>query len=159
MRRTDREIKTSTEIEKIIQKSDVCRIALANDNFPYIVTLNFGYTSQPQQSFYFHCAREGKKLEMISKNNLVCFEMDIDHKLIKGEKSCDWGMSFRSIIGYGKISVVIEKEEKIRGMNCIMDHYNGKGDYEYNEKVFENTAILRLDIEEMSGKNKQYSQT
>ena len=159
MRRTDREIKTRTEIEEIIQKSDVCRIALANDNIPYIVTMNFGYINQPKQSLYFHCAREGKKLGMIGKNDYVCFEMDIDHILIKGQKSCDWGMSFRSIIGYGIISVVSENEEKIRGMNCIMDHYDGKGEYRYNEKVFENTTILRLDIQEISGKMKQYSQT
>ena len=36
MRRSDREISEIQGIEEIIQKSDVCRIALANENIPYI---------------------------------------------------------------------------------------------------------------------------
>ena len=159
MRRSDREIKNLKEVEEIIQKADVCRIAFANDNFPYIVTMNFGYSAEPSGSIYFHCAPNGKKLDMISKNNHVCFEMDIDHKLIKGPKSCDWGMSFSSVVGYGIISVVNENEEKIKGMNCIMDHYDGDGDYTYDEKVFEHTTILRLDIQEITGKRKLYAQS
>jgi len=48
-----------TEVEEIIQKADVCRIAFANDNFPYIVTMNFGYSAKPSGSLYFHCAPKG----------------------------------------------------------------------------------------------------
>jgi len=61
MRRSDREIKNLKEVEEIIQKADVCRIAFANDNFPYIVTMNFGYSAEPSGSIYFHCAPNGKK--------------------------------------------------------------------------------------------------
>jgi hypothetical protein len=154
MRRADRKISGTQEIEEIIRKTDVCRIAIANDNFPYVVTLNFGYKSIPKQSFYFHCANEGKKLDMIRKNNYVCFEMDTDHQIYKGVKGCDWGMRFTSIVGYGNIFEVNEKEERISGLNSIMAHYGGDGNYTYDEKVFEQTTILRLDILEMAGKKK-----
>jgi hypothetical protein len=154
MRRADREISGFAEMEEIIKKADVCRIAMANDNFPYMVTLNFGYTNTPLRSFYFHCANEGKKLDMIRHNSNVCFELDTDHKLISGKKSCDWGMSFNSIIGYGEISFVTGKKEKTLGMNYIMEHYSGRGENEYSDSVFENTTILRLDIKEMTGKKK-----
>jgi uncharacterized protein len=154
MRRADRAISGAEEIEEIIQKSDVCRLAFANDNFPYIVTMNFGYTNVPEQLLYFHCAREGKKLDMIRRNNYVCFEMDIDHQIIKGKTGCDWGMRFTSIIGYGNISEVTEKSGRITGMNCIMSHYGGEGDYFYDEKLFEQTTILRLKILEMTAKKK-----
>jgi uncharacterized protein len=154
MRRTDREISVISEIEKIIEKTDVCRIAIANDNLPYIVTMNFGYTTDPHPSLYFHCAREGKKLEMIARNNHVCFEMDTDHKIYSGENGCDWGMNFSSVLGYGKIFIVSEESEKTSGLNCILKHYGGEGEYLYDEKVFRNTIVLRLDILEMTGKRK-----
>jgi hypothetical protein len=154
MRRADREISTISDLEAIIEKADVCRIAIANDNFPYIVTMNFGYTPGPKPSIYFHCASEGKKLDMIARNNHVCFEMDTDHKVYSGQRGCDWGMNFSSVLGYGNIFIVKEKSEKTSGLNCIMKHYGGKGEYIYDEKVFENTTVLRLDIAEMSGKKK-----
>jgi uncharacterized protein len=154
MRRSDREISGIHEIEEIIMKADVCRLALAGDNIPYIVTLNFGYVIDPARILYFHCANEGKKLDMIKQNNSVCFEMDIDHKMYRGRRSCDWGMGFRSIVGYGKISVVTDNEERIGGLNSIMTHYGAEGEQSYDLRILEKTTILRLEIQEMTAKKK-----
>jgi hypothetical protein len=154
MRRSDREISDLKDVEAIINNSDVCRVALANDNIPYVVTMNFGYLSFPERLLYFHCAPAGKKLEMIRKNNYVCFEMDTDHQIMKGEKECEWGMKFSSVVGYGKIFIVEEKEEKLSGMNSIMSHYGAEEPFSYDEKVFSHTVILRLEITEMTGKKK-----
>jgi uncharacterized protein len=154
MRRADREISGIGQIEEIINKSDVCRIAFANNNYPYMVTMNFGYTNDPGRSFYFHCAKEGKKLEMMRINNHVCFELDTDHKIFKGKRGCDWGMTFSSVLGYGNISEVTDNKERIKGLNSIMSHYGGEGVYEFDDRVLDNTIILRLDIVEMTGKKK-----
>ena len=154
MRRKDREITQIVLIEEIISKADVCRIGLANDNIPYIVTMNFGYLSSPEPRLYFHCANEGRKLEMIAKNNFVCFEMDTDHEIFKGLKGCDWGMKFRSVIGTGNITIITEKEEKRAGMDSIMKHYGGDREFAYDEKVFGRTTVLRLEIKEMTGKKR-----
>lgn len=154
MRRRDREISDNLELEKIISKADVCRIALANDNLPYIVTMNYGYINYPQKTFFFHCANEGKKIDMLRKNNHVCFEIDIDHEIVKGKKGCDWGSKFTSIVGYGNIDILTEKVEKIAGLDRIMSHYGGEREYEYNDNVVEQTTILRLRVTEMTGKRK-----
>jgi nitroimidazol reductase NimA-like FMN-containing flavoprotein (pyridoxamine 5'-phosphate oxidase superfamily) len=152
MRRNERGISDIQIIEEIIRKADVCRIAIANGNIPYIVTMNYGYEGIPEQRLYFHCANEGKKLEMIRKNNYVCFEMDTDHQIYSGIKGCDWGMKYSSVVGYGNISIITETEAIKTGLNCIMSHYGSEGEYFYDEKVLERTTILRLDIIEMTGK-------
>lgn len=154
MRRNEREITEKGVIEEIIMKADVCRVALANDNIPYIITMNFGYIAGPQQILYFHCANEGRKINMIRKNNFVCFEMDTDHEIYKGKNGCDWGMKYSSIVGNGNISIVTEKEAKKAGLDCIMQHYGGEREYTYDEKVLGRTTVLRLDIREMTGKTK-----
>jgi uncharacterized protein len=154
MRRKDRQLRETGELGLIISEADVCRIALADNNIPYIVTMNFGYSGGEYACFYFHCANEGRKLDMIRKNNFACFELDTDHKLHSGENGCDWGMSFSSVIGYGKISIVEDRESKIKALNCIMAHYSDKKTFSYDERVLENTTILRLDIQEMTGKRK-----
>lgn len=152
MRRKDRNVSDFETIERIIMTSDVCRIAMTDGKNPYIVPMNFGYSGYPQRVLYFHCANEGKKIDMIKNNSWVCFEMDIDHQLYRGKHSCDWGMRYSSVIGYGNIYVLIEKEAKLAGLNCIMEHYGATGSFSYDNKVFERTTILRLDIEEITGK-------
>lgn len=152
MRRKDREISDKALIEAVIKESDVCRVAFADNNTPYIVTMNFGYSGGEKPRLYFHCAPEGRKLEMIKRNNYVCFQMDTAHVLTKGPKGCDWGMKYKSVVGYGRLSVVDNDEERIKGLNFIMDHYGGSGRYDYDPKVFSRTTILYLEIAEIAGK-------
>jgi uncharacterized protein len=155
MRRKDRQINEASVLEEIISKSDVCRVAFADQNVPYIVTMNFGYSGGDHPCFYFHCANEGKKIDMIRKNNYVCFTLDTDHEMYEGENGCDWGMKFSSIVGYGRIFIIEERESKISGLNCIMSHYSDISGFTYDESILGNTTILRLEVREMTGKRKQ----
>ncbi len=154
MRRTERKITDNKEIEAIIKKADVCRIALVDDNKPYMVTLNFGYKNGEPAVIYFHCANKGRKLDIIEKNNTACFQMDVDHELIEAKKACGFGMNFKSIVGYGKITRVLDKTEKIEGLNYIMKQYSDRSDFSYEDKMIDVTTILKLEIEEIVGKQK-----
>jgi len=79
MRRKDREITDNSEIEKIIGKAICCRIGLVDNDEPYIVPVCFGYE---RNTIYFHSALEGRKVELIKKNNKVCFEIDTDLEIL-----------------------------------------------------------------------------
>jgi hypothetical protein len=154
MRRSDREIMNIADIEVIIKKADVCRIALIDGEMPYLVALNFGYKANPA-ILYFHCANKGRKIDVIQKNNSACFQMDIDHELITAGKACGFTMNFKSIVGDGKIYKVETSEEKIEGLNYIMKQYTGKDQFDYEEKMLDVTTILRLEIDQMTAKHKQ----
>jgi len=65
MRRKDKEIKEIKDIEEILHKATVCRVAMVSNNSPYIVPLNFGYKDR---CLYFHSAGEGKKLDILREN-------------------------------------------------------------------------------------------
>lgn len=154
MRRKERQITGIEEIESVISRAEVCRVAFADLNTPYIVTMNFGYRGGSKPHFFFHCAPSGRKLDMLEKNNHVCFELDTDHELYKGERGCDWGMNYSSVVGYGHLNIVVDDNEKRRGLDEIMNHYQGSGEYSYDEQLLAGTTVLRLDIEEMTGKRK-----
>jgi uncharacterized protein len=152
MRRTDREIKERNEILLILKQAQVCRIALSDNDSPYIVPLNYGIDEGKQLLLFFHCALQGRKLEIISRNNRVCFEVEIDTKVITGYKACDWSMQYRSVIGFGHMEMIHAVEEKIHGLNRIMEHYAGAGTFEYNEKLLDRMVVLKLTVDELSGK-------
>lgn len=153
MRKAEREIKDKQAIKEIIQKADACRIALVDENnMPYIVAMNFGYKEGNLDCLYFHCANEGKKIDIIKLNNAACFQMDVDHKLIIANKACGYTMKYKSVVGFGKIHIVETNEEKIEGLNCVMSQYSDRTDFTYEDKMLACTTILRLDIESITGK-------
>jgi nitroimidazol reductase NimA-like FMN-containing flavoprotein (pyridoxamine 5'-phosphate oxidase superfamily) len=154
LRRNDREINDIINLKGIVSKADVCRIAFAVNNTPYIVTMNFGYTWNNDLILYFHCAKEGRKLDLMRQNNRVCFEMDIDHEIIKGETACECTMKYRSIVGYGVLEIVGDLKEKKVGFDLITDKYGYAGKREYTEKLFNSTEILKLKVTELSGKKR-----
>ena len=154
MRRADKEINDIHEIESIIKRTDVCRLAVTSDNIPYVVAMNFGYKSGTPSELFFHCAQEGRKLDIIRKNNNVCFQMDTDHMLSRGDVACDSGMSYTSIVGYGKIFFVTDEEQKKAGLDCIMNQYTQKSQHMYNNEILKVTTVLRLEISEMCCKKR-----
>ena len=152
MRRKDREINDIATIEGIIQKAQVCRLALSENGRPYIVPLCFGYEDN---NLYFHSAREGKKLDILRKNNNVCFEIDIDRELVKGKKACDCSMKYQSVIGFGKAELIEDIESKRRAFNIIMQNYL-EGSFEYPDESIQKTVIIKVEIESMTGKKLGY---
>jgi len=154
LRREDREVKEIIDLKDIVSRADVCRIAFAVNNTPYIVTLNFGYTWDNNLILYFHCSKEGKKLDLMRQNSRVCFEMDVNHELQIGATPCECTMKYKSIIGYGLLEIVGDPKEKREGLNLIMDKYGYSGKKEYDEKLFNMTEILRLKVTEISGKRR-----
>jgi nitroimidazol reductase NimA-like FMN-containing flavoprotein (pyridoxamine 5'-phosphate oxidase superfamily) len=152
MRRKEREITVIDEIESIILRCDVCRIAMADNNIPYIVTMNFGYSGGADKNLFFHSAGDGRKIDMIRKNNYVCFEMDTDHNLKSGRKACDFSMKYSSVVGWGDIFIVNDDDEKREGLNLIMQHYTSRTEFTYKQDVFNKTTLLKLVIKTMTGK-------
>jgi nitroimidazol reductase NimA-like FMN-containing flavoprotein (pyridoxamine 5'-phosphate oxidase superfamily) len=68
---------------------------------PLYRAMNYGIAAAEPVTLYFHCANAGKKLDIMAKNNLACFDVDIDHELVKAEQACGWGMKYRSVVGNG----------------------------------------------------------
>ncbi len=152
MRRKDKEIEDTREIESIINRSDVCRIALCENNSPYIVPVCFGYRDN---CLYFHSAAGGKKIDIIKKNNRVCFEFDAHEGLIKSENLCDWDMKYHSVVGSGKAFFIADPEEKTRALNIITEHYSSDV-HEYQKNSVDNVTVIKVEIENITGKKSRY---
>jgi nitroimidazol reductase NimA-like FMN-containing flavoprotein (pyridoxamine 5'-phosphate oxidase superfamily) len=156
MRRKEREITDIKEIDDIIERADVCRIALSDNNIPYIVTMNFGYRKGERPALFLHCAAEGKKTEIIKRNNLACSQMSTDHKLVETHFRCNCGMQYKSVVGMGRIFFITEYEDKIEALNNLMQHYHGHDRHQFKKAHVNTTTVLRLDIDEISGKKCEY---
>jgi nitroimidazol reductase NimA-like FMN-containing flavoprotein (pyridoxamine 5'-phosphate oxidase superfamily) len=151
MRRNDREIKDRKEIDNIIKRCRVCHLALCDDGQPYIVPLNFGYDGS---FLYFHTAPEGRKIDIIKRNNRVGFEFDILHDIVTAEKACGWGAKYESVIGSGTAEIVDGLAAKKEALEWIMRQY-GSGTWDFPEEILKKTLVFRVQINEISGKARQ----
>jgi|WetSurMetagenome_2_1015567.scaffolds.fasta_scaffold29659_4 uncharacterized protein len=149
MRRNDKEITDPEVIEEILNHSQVCRIALHDGEYPYIVPFNYGYQNRV---LYFHSAASGKKISLIQENNKACFEIEYGSQIVRHEQACKWTAKYRSVIGYGTIDILTDPEEKKKGLDKIMEHYGKSKVNVYNEKHVKDIVILRLTIEKLTGK-------
>lgn len=152
MRRKDREITELDRIIDIIKRCDICRVAFFDEEYPYIVPLNFGLEYQDGKiTLYFHGAKDGKKISLLQNNNKVCFEMDCSHELIDGEKACDYTMNYESVIGFGTIEILSDSEKMI-GLKALMKQYTLNEELQYNERAINAVTVLKLTVNKVTGK-------
>jgi nitroimidazol reductase NimA-like FMN-containing flavoprotein (pyridoxamine 5'-phosphate oxidase superfamily) len=148
MGRKDELIGDAKVIERILREARVCRLGLCEDDRPYVVPLCFGYEDN---ALYFHCGSEGRKIDILRKNNNVCFEVDVDHELIEAEKPCKWTMKGKSVIGFGTAVFIEDIESKRKALDIIMHQYS-EGDFDYADDVVNKTTIVKIEIGSMTGR-------
>lgn len=152
MRRKEKEIKSKTEIDSIFRSGKVCRVAFSNNDEPYIVPMYYGYKDN---NLFFHSAREGRKIEMIKKNNQVCFEIDISYHITNTGIPCNWKNKYESVIGFGKATIVDEHDEKVKALNYLVDHYSPGTKYKFLKEKVDDTLIIKIEIKEITGKKSE----
>jgi len=155
MRRTDREVREQNDLADILLKADTCHLALIDGDRPYLVALNYGLVWTGRLPvLYFHCAKTGKKLDLVAVNGTAFFMVDTDHRLVGGVTDCDWGMDYASVAGEGIVTVVDDMTERKAGLDALMGHYTGRTEFSYDGRVFAMTTILKLTVTSLSGKRK-----
>jgi len=153
MRRKDREITDLNEILEITKKCDVCNIAFFDDEYPYIIPMNFGFSNQDKELvLYFHCATSGKKLDLLRSNPKVGFEMDCSHNLIIEDLDCECTMEFESICGNGIIEI-LPVEQKLAALSQLMKQYKEQPSLNFNENYVKAIEMLKLTIHSITGKH------
>lgn len=148
MRKKNKEIRDPQTIESILKTSTIVRLAMIDKNEPYIVPLNYGYKDN---ALYIHCAKEGRKIDILKNNPRVCFEIEGNIELVTGHMACDWTLNYQSLIGYGTVEILETIDEKFAGLDILMKQFDGP-QKEYHAKHVESIYILKLTIKSISGK-------
>ncbi len=148
MRRKDREITSRSEIDAILHAANLMHIALADGDTPFLVPVFYAFDGV---AIYFHSAQTGTKIEIMKRNDKVCFEVSLDHDIIENDIACDFEVKHRTIIGFGRTAFVVDEAEKIKALDRIVARFSNKR-FEYPKANLGRTAVIRIDIESIKGK-------
>ena len=151
IRRKEKAIDSEDEVVSILEKAKYITIAMCHNNEPYLVTLSHGYDKE-NHCIYFHCAQEGKKVDILSQHNLVWGQAIEDHGYAIG--SCDH--LYASIHFKGRVVFVEDAKEKEYALRVMINSLEPDPEKVIKEQITKKSIrrvnIGRIDIDYMSGK-------
>ena len=154
MTRREHQVTDIQEIQSILDTCKVLHLGLVDGDEPYVVPMNYGYTMEDGKLvLYLHSAVRGKKLDMIRANPRVFFELDCDLAPFEGQKPCQYGLVYSSVMGRGTASIVEDVEEKKRAMVYLMKTQTQK-DFEFNDRLVSIVSVIRIDVAEYTAKHR-----
>ena len=155
MRRKDREITDIDGIEEIFLQCKTCHVAMIDGDTPYIVPLSFGYKFLVDGvlELYFHSALEGRKLDVLNRNNKVCFEISSEGEPIHSVAPCNSGYYYASVIGFGEAVFIDDDKEKCEALSIMFKHQSGK-DVAITAEQGESVCVFKIVSTDFTGKKK-----
>jgi nitroimidazol reductase NimA-like FMN-containing flavoprotein (pyridoxamine 5'-phosphate oxidase superfamily) len=118
---------------------------------PYISPLNYLYRDG---KLYFHSKLTGRKLNNLTENNRVCFEVSETKKLVVSrDRPCACSTRYSSVLAFGTARVITDQGEKTALLNLLVEKYaNGTAFQPLEEQHSATCAVVEICIEEISGK-------
>lgn len=151
VRRKDKEVKDSVELKKALREAEHVTLAMSLDDEPYLVTLSHGYDEE-RNCIYFHCAREGKKIDILMENPIVWGQALIDMEYQQG--SCDH--LFQTTQFRGRVTFIKNIEEKKNALEIMIKQLDENPQTIIEDQMkptsIQRVQIGRIDIDYMSGK-------
>jgi nitroimidazol reductase NimA-like FMN-containing flavoprotein (pyridoxamine 5'-phosphate oxidase superfamily) len=152
VRKANKEIKDVSVIVQLLKTCHVGRLGtIGSDGYPIVKPVNFAYHAG---KIYFHTALAGEKIEDIRRDNRVCFEVDLPIAFVRAvNQPCEAAYLYRSVIIKGRASLAEDHGERTQAFKSLMDKYQPEGGYgPYPAEKLAMTGIVRIDVEEMTGK-------
>ena len=148
------------KIKEFLKEEHVGRISSIDENgFPQIIPLNFVFLND---AIYVHSHVKGEKLDNISRNSKVGFEVDRELEFLPSyfEDPNDASLAdtlYISVVIKGIASFVTDREEKTLALNGLMEKYQPEGQYDpikSDMQVLDVVTVIKVTTQTIHGKYK-----
>jgi len=140
----------SAAIEYLTRRNEG-RLATCDENGqPYITPLNYMFF---KGRIYIHCANKGKKLDNITCNQKVCFEVSQTDKLVLGATACQCSTRYTSVIVFGTAEIVADVAEKAALLHALTAQL-GEGQHygPISPQAAQSCTVVAITINAITGK-------
>ena len=152
MRRKNQQL-SGEDCARILREEKRGALAVIGDGgYPYAVPINFWY-DEAENTIYFHCAREGHKIDALKAESKACFTVWTGGVREEG----DWWFHVESVVATGRAELVSPAEETriLEILRRLGAKYFPSG--ERTEREISNYAdrvqLVALRVEHLTGKH------
>lgn len=150
----ERMVTDKEKIKEILDRSKIVHLGMVDGDEPYIVPMNYGYTLENDKlTLWLHCAKRGRKLDIIRANPKVFVEMECDLLPFDGDIACRYGLSYSSIMGRGTAEIVEDIEVKKAALTYLMKTQTDKN-FEFEDKMAAIVSIIKVEVAEYTAKHR-----
>ncbi|HJB65618.1 MAG TPA: pyridoxamine 5'-phosphate oxidase family protein [Candidatus Mailhella merdavium] len=151
MRLKKRECNDEAFFDEVFEKAEDLALAMKAGDYPYVVPVNFVQEKvNDVRRIYIHCAREGRKIDLLREDARVAFMLHADVEIDREHSTT----AYKCLCGTGKAAIVEDTEEKGRALDAIAMRYQARCHVPARPEDIERVAILRIDVESLSGKRR-----
>ena len=154
MRRNDLEIRDRELLSGMLDLADILHLAIKNEPYPYVVPLNFGYEWEDDTLvFYFHCAKEGLKLDLLRRDGHVTVNaaafISYAHRKYRGHYH-----DYRSVTASGVAEEISPDDERFLHAHELLMAHNRREMQPEDYPVMKQISIwqIRCRVEDVTGK-------
>ncbi len=152
MRRKDREVVETKQLEEIINKCKIMHLGMIDRDTPYVLPINFSYEMKEDMfHFYFHSAKQGRKVDVLKQNPKVCITISYEQSLIEAEKPCEYSYTYASVIAEGIVKEIENLQQKKEILTNFMKYQTNKI-FTFNDQEANYVAVYEVVVSHISGK-------
>lgn len=157
MRRKDREVTDAHEKEAILDRCLSGHLSMCADGLPYGVTLNFGWEKEASGAYvlWFHCAAEGRKVDILKANPAVWFFAEREGRFREGQNAAGqtyMTMEYASVAGEGRVTFVDDLDEKRHGLGVLCARFTETPISAMPDVVIAHTCVFKVVVPSLSAK-------
>lgn len=151
MRRKDREMNQEFAL-MVVDKCEYAVLSMVDtEGKPYCVPISI---VRKEESIYFHCAKDGKKVESMRKNSTVCIACVGD----TCREMDQFTTKYESAIVCGRAEEVCLEEEKKMALRMLCERHTPTNMENFDQAIAKSlgqTAVWKVQMDSVTGKCKK----
>ena len=149
MRRTEREITDVDFMHQVLNDAQEIYIAMNAEGAPYVLPVNHVFHDG---CIFFHCALEGRKLDLLKADSRIAFSTAVDIAVDKTTTR------YRSVCGTGIAELVDDPERKNEILKVIAARFKAPCVFPVSPQKFAITGMVCIRIATLTGKYSRRSE-
>ncbi|SMF49015.1 pyridoxamine 5'-phosphate oxidase family protein [Streptomyces sp. Amel2xC10] len=144
-------------VHSILDEGYVCHLGFVRDGAPVVLPTLYGRVGE---TLYLHGSTGSRPLRMTGKADPglpVCVTVTHVDGLVLARSAFHHSINYRSVVVHGVARTVTDPEEKRVALDALVDHVvpgRAADSRPANKKELAATAVIRLDLDEVSAKTR-----
>jgi len=139
-------------VYQILDEAKVCHVGFTVEGQPYVIPTAYGRIND---KLYVHGSKVSRMMKTLQTGVDVCITVTLLDGLVLARSAANHSMNYRSVVIFGKASLVVAEEAKIAALRAFTEHIvPGRWDKIRPPKPQElaATTVLSIPIVEASAK-------